>query len=143
MGNFTNGTIGSSQWYRWLTNCTNCTICRANVTIDITIGTNGNTNGTIGKTLNDIGIPLVPLGNPERTHYNTSFVYCRELAPGTVSLTGNWVRSDDSKQTSNYITIIYLNLSRIIRKPAFCICENKDADQLRNNCAADQRLCFC
>ena len=24
----------------------------------------------------------------------------------------------------------------------FCICENKDADQLRINCAADQRLCF-
>ena len=24
----------------------------------------------------------------------------------------------------------------------FCICENKDADQLRSNCAADQRLCF-
>ena len=23
------------------------------------------------------------------------------------------------------------------------ICENKDADQLRSNCAADQRLCFC
>ena len=29
-----------------------------------------------------------------------------------------------------------------MRKPAFCICENKDADQLRSNCAADQRLCF-
>ena len=27
-------------------------------------------------------------------------------------------------------------------KPDFCICENKDADQLRSNCAADQRLCF-
>ena len=27
-------------------------------------------------------------------------------------------------------------------KPGFCICENKDADQLRSNCAADQRLCF-
>ena len=27
-------------------------------------------------------------------------------------------------------------------KPAFCICEKKDADQLRSNCAADQRLCF-
>ena len=26
-----------------------------------------------------------------------------------------------------------------MRKPAFCICENKDADQLRE---ADQRLCF-
>ena len=29
-----------------------------------------------------------------------------------------------------------------MRKPALCICENKDADQLRSNCAADQRLCF-
>ena len=28
------------------------------------------------------------------------------------------------------------------RKPVLCICENKDADQLRSNCAADQRLCF-
>ena len=27
-------------------------------------------------------------------------------------------------------------------KPAFCICENKGADQLRSNRAADQRLCF-
>ena len=33
-------------------------------------------------------------------------------------------------------------MSRIMRKPAFCICKNKDADQLRSNCAADQRLCF-
>ena len=29
-----------------------------------------------------------------------------------------------------------------MRKPAFYICENKDADQLRGNCEADQRLCF-
>ena len=30
-----------------------------------------------------------------------------------------------------------------MRKPAFCICENKDADQLRgNHSEADQRLCF-
>ena len=35
-----------------------------------------------------------------------------------------------------------LNMSLVMRKPAFCICENKDADQLRSNCAADQRLCF-
>ena len=27
-------------------------------------------------------------------------------------------------------------------KPTICICENKDADQLRSNCEADQRLCF-
>ena len=29
-----------------------------------------------------------------------------------------------------------------MRKPTFCICENKDADQLRGNLEADQRLCF-
>ena len=30
----------------------------------------------------------------------------------------------------------------LVRKPAFCICQNKDADQLRGNREADQRLCF-
>ena len=34
------------------------------------------------------------------------------------------------------------NTSLVMRKPAFCICENKDADQLRGNREADQRLCF-
>ena len=34
------------------------------------------------------------------------------------------------------------NLSRDVRKPDFCICENKDADQLRGNREADQHLCF-
>ena len=29
-----------------------------------------------------------------------------------------------------------------MRKPTFCICENKDADQLRGNPEADQRLYF-
>ena len=29
-----------------------------------------------------------------------------------------------------------------MRKQTICICENKDADQLRSNCEADQRLCF-
>ena len=34
-------------------------------------------------------------------------------------------------------------LGPVMRKPAFCIlCENKDADQLRGNREADQRLCF-
>ena len=30
----------------------------------------------------------------------------------------------------------------VMRKPDFCLCENKGADQLRSNCEADQRLCF-
>ena len=33
-------------------------------------------------------------------------------------------------------------LSHVVTKPAFCICENKDADQLRSYREADQRLCF-
>ena len=39
--------------------------------------------------------------------------------------------------------VILLHLSRDVRKPDFCYaCENKDADQLRGNREADQRLCF-
>ena len=34
------------------------------------------------------------------------------------------------------------DMSRVVRKPAFCICENKDADQLRGNREADHRLSF-
>ena len=34
-------------------------------------------------------------------------------------------------------------MSRIMRKPAFCICENKDADQFCDNCETDQHHCFC
>ena len=30
----------------------------------------------------------------------------------------------------------------LMRKPAFCIRENKDADQFRGSREADQRLCF-
>ena len=34
-------------------------------------------------------------------------------------------------------------MSLVLRKPAFYICENKDADQLCGYLEADQRLCFC
>ena len=33
-------------------------------------------------------------------------------------------------------------MSCVMRKPTFCICENKGADQLHGNRAADQHLCF-
>ena len=33
-------------------------------------------------------------------------------------------------------------ISLVMRKPAFSICENKEADQLHGNRKADQRLCF-
>ena len=34
------------------------------------------------------------------------------------------------------------DMSRFMRKPDFCLCENKGADQLSSYCEADQRLCF-
>ena len=34
--------------------------------------------------------------------YNPFLVYCRELAPGTVSLTGDWAQGDDSKHDLHY-----------------------------------------
>ena len=34
-------------------------------------------------------------------------------------------------------------MSHIMRKLAFCICKNKDADQLHGNREAGQHLCFC
>ena len=37
---------------------------------------------------------------------------------------------------------IELYMSLVMRKPFFCICENKDADQLRGNRKADQPPCF-
>ena len=33
---------------------------------------------------------------------------------------------------------IYIYMSRVVRKPAFGICENKDADQLRQSCVVVQ-----
>ena len=42
--------------------------------------------------------------------------------------------------TQGILTLYYM--SHVMRKPDFCISENKDADQLRGNRKADQRLCF-
>ena len=40
------------------------------------------------------------------------------------------------------VELLLRHMVRLVRKPAFCICKNKDADQLRGNREADQRLCF-
>ena len=46
--------------------------------------------GTLGKRLSNI------------YKYNPFLVYCRELAPGTVSLTGDRAQDNDSKHDSHY-----------------------------------------
>ena len=42
-----------------------------------------------------------------------------------------------SATESGYIVFRFSDISLVMRKPAFCICENKDADQLRGNREAD------
>ena len=34
--------------------------------------------------------------------YNSFLVYCRDMAPATVSLTGDWAQGDDSKHDLHY-----------------------------------------
>ena len=52
-------------------------------------------------------------------------------------------KSDKHAHLVSLTCLLYLlKMSRVVRKPDFCICENKDADQLRGNREADQRLCF-
>ena len=46
----------------------------------------------------------------------------------------------DSSQS--WIVLALNHMSLVMRKPGFCIFENKDVDQLRGNREADQRLCF-
>ena len=38
--------------------------------------------------------------------------------------------------------LLHFHMSHLVGKPTICIGENKDADQLRGNREADQRLCF-
>ena len=66
--------------------------------------------------------------------------------------TGTYNKQRYEKKTNNIFEYVSkgqsagskkINHMRLVkRKPAFCMCENKDADQLCGNREADQRLCF-
>ena len=54
---------------------------------------------------------------------------------------------EDADQPLHSLIILFVflyldDMSCVLRKPLFCVCENEDADQLCGNCTADQRLCF-
>ena len=66
-------------------------------------------------------------------HYNDSII--PQLSKPEISISGQKPRRQFFLRCRPYV-------SRVVRIPAFCICENKDADQLRGNREADQRLCF-
>ena len=56
--------------------------------------------------------------NSKFAGYNPFLVYCRELAPGTVSLTGDRAQGDDSKHDSHYtvVTVYWIRMSTIQRE---------------------------
>ena len=64
------------------------------------------------------------------------------LPVNIISLTVSTIKEEGLSLALSYCIIYKLYMSPVMRKLAFCICENKDADQLRSNCAADQRLVF-
>ena len=55
---------------------------------------------------------------------------------------GPYMKIEVKKEKEKNTRQAKLYMSLVVRKPAFCISENKDADQLRGNREADQRLCF-
>ena len=76
-------------------------------------------------------IPLPPSSFIRKTKYRLESVTASTAIPGYCS-TGHLANNSPGRD----------NFSLVMRKLAFCICENKDADQLRGNRKADQRLCF-
>ena len=42
-----------------------------------------------------------------------------------------------------HTTVERYKISRVMRKPAFCVCENKGTDQLCGYRTTDQHICFC
>ena len=70
----------------------------------------------------------------------------RDLVPDLTILTQLYYHQVRKLNFGTYkiavITLKCEQMSRVMRKPKFCICENKDADQLRGNHEADQRLGF-
>ena len=74
------------------------------------------------------------------TNQTLKRIKCVYLTHETNMLYG---QHNDKQIKGQTIVCQYLiHLSLVMRKPAFCICENKDADQLRGDREADQRLCF-
>ena len=69
--------------------------------------------------------------------------FCFFRYPGTKRLDKTFLLVYCQLTTKKY-TINMHKMSRVVRKPDFCLGENKGADQLRSNsnCEADQRLCF-
>ena len=73
-----------------------------------------------------------PLSNPNCFHTKFLIGTCQSS-----------VRCSRSMFLLDFVFIyLKMHISRVVRKPAFCTCENKAADQLYGKRTADQRLCI-
>ena len=68
---------------------------------------------------------LIPSASPtpsEDYRYNTNltiFAYCRDLAPSFLSLTGDWVRGDNSKQNWYHIQLHFVHCVKAFQMFSF------------------------
>ena len=78
--------------------------------------------------------------------YAVGTLYCKYYLLSLTDLNGyphhNFMENLLFSPNSILIWSSEIQMSRVMRKPTFCICENKDADQLRGHREADQHLCF-
>ena len=76
---------------------------------------------------------------PQKGFITTQLKYANVLYTGA-SLSQCDTLFSPTQFNSNQLMLLHI---LAVGKPAFFICENKDADQLRGNREADQLLCFC
>ena len=100
---------------------------------------------TVNTLISNIVRPLLPSVSGQPT-CQAIVAICFWTASGAIGAKGRM--QDEDGQTEKQALPKHasqqkrLYMSRLMRKPTICICENKDADQLRGNREADQRLCF-
>ena len=73
------------------------------------------------------------------------FLICVSLIENHLNVSGFRTQFKPPAKLRRPVIVMKFSLkemSRIVRKLAFCICENKGADQLRGYREADQHLCF-
>ena len=92
--------------------------------------------------------PTVPTPSSSTTNTNSAKLKgVPQALLDKVSVTPAIQRQPTRRQQNEIVSLRILleleyHMSRLMGKPTICIGENKDADQLRGNHKADQRLCF-
>ena len=97
------------------------------------------------KGLNEIGFNQ--RSSFQEKEVSKTFTFDVDLTGWSIGFAGDiYLKSMDNNNCQITYTInsklsLLLKLTNVMRKPAFDICENKGADQLRCKHVADQRLC--